>query len=159
MDSKIEKLTPENIREAAETISLDLLPEKSKKQYIICYNKFMKWRESNKATSFSENTILGYFNEISKTMKPSTLWGIYSMLKLTLQMNHDVHLKNYKTLIAFLKRQSTGLRSKKSKVLSSNDVEKFLNEAPDDMYLATKVIMFYFYQTDVILISNLLCLS
>lgn len=46
-------------------------------------------------------------------------------------------------MTAFLKRRSDGFRSQKSKVLTSNNVEKFINEAPDDQYLATKVALIF----------------
>ncbi|KAL0869286.1 hypothetical protein ABMA27_007548 [Loxostege sticticalis] len=52
-------------------------------------------------------------------------------------------ISEYPKLNAFLKRQSDGFTSKKSKILTSDEVEKFLNEAPDDRYLATKVALIF----------------
>ena len=37
--------TPPEIRAAAHTASLELLPEKSRKNYTLAYNNFMDWRE------------------------------------------------------------------------------------------------------------------
>lgn len=73
--------TPLDIRDAATTVADNLLPEKSRKQYEKSYKDFMDWKTVKKATSFSENVLLVYFQEISTKFKPCTLWTIYSMLK------------------------------------------------------------------------------
>ncbi|KAL0881723.1 hypothetical protein ABMA27_001517 [Loxostege sticticalis] len=55
-------------------------------------------------------------------------------------------ISEYPKLNSFLKRRvykSDGFTSKKSKILTSDEVEKFLNEAPDDRYLATKVALIF----------------
>lgn len=137
-DSEME-LTPDIIRKEAQNIIEDLLPQKSKERYIKSYNDFMKWRSDKKVKSLSESVFLTYFNDLSKRVKPSTLWSVYSMLKTTMTTRHNVNLKNFDKLTSFLKRQSEGFRSKKSKVLTAQDVETFLNQAPDEVYLATKV--------------------
>ncbi|CAG9784610.1 unnamed protein product [Diatraea saccharalis] len=95
------------------------------------------------AKSFSENVVLAYFNELASTYKPSSLWTTYSMQKSTLKMKNGVDINLYSNLLAFLKRRSDGFIKKKSKVLSSNDVEKFLRDAPDSQYLATKVSLIF----------------
>jgi hypothetical protein len=48
-------------------------------------------------------------------------------------------LLKYGQLIAFLKRQAEGYKSKKSKVFSKNEIARFLKEASDDNFLFTKV--------------------
>lgn len=40
---------------------------------------------------------------------------------------------------AYLKRQSEGYKPKKSKILTEENVETFINIAPNEMYLSTKV--------------------
>ncbi|CAB3231274.1 unnamed protein product [Arctia plantaginis] len=55
--------------------------------------------------------------------------------------NHDINIKNYSKLSSFLKRQFAGHKSKKSKVFTAQDVKTFINEAPDDIYLAVKVVL------------------
>lgn len=84
---------------------------------------------------------MAYFSELSKKYKSSSLWAHYSMLKSTISTNHNIDIKTYLKLTAFLKKQSIGFKSKKSKVLTPNDVEKYLNEAPNEIHLATKVIL------------------
>ncbi|KAJ8911108.1 hypothetical protein NQ315_003370 [Exocentrus adspersus] len=54
---------------------------------------------------------------------PTTLWSTYSMLKRTLNVKQRY-------------------RPKKSKVLTKLDIDKFLQEAPDETYLLLKVIIF-----------------
>ncbi|XP_060516643.1 uncharacterized protein LOC132708080 [Cylas formicarius] len=141
MDSENEVLTPPEIRAAAEAASLDLLPKKSRNNYEIAYNNFMDWRSRNKATSFSEDTLLVYFKELAKKYKSSSLWTFYSMLKSTLYIKHNVKIDHYAKLHALLKRQSEGYQPKKSKAFTGQEINKFIYEAPDTKYLATKVAL------------------
>lgn len=78
-----------------------------------------------------------YFDELSKSAKPSTLWSYYSMLKCTLNMHENINIRNYAKLNAFLKRQ---LFCKKSKVITLDEIEKFINKTLDNKYLATRVL-------------------
>lgn len=139
MEDLTHHLTPQNLIEAARKAVADSLPA-SKKKYLAVYDKFILWKNSKNATSFSENVLMAYFDELATSYKPSSLWSMYSMLKSTLLTNNDIEIKKYSKLTAFLKKQSTGFKPKKSKILTANDVEKFLNEAPDEIHLATKVI-------------------
>lgn len=131
--------TPPKILEKAQAATHNLLPLKSKERYEITYQKFMDWRHKHNVKSFSENVLLAYFEEISKTMKPSSLWAIYSMLRTTLNINNNINIANYPKLIALLKRKSDGFRSKKSKILSTEQINKFLKDASDDKHLLSKV--------------------
>lgn len=138
-DEDFLKLTPEELIKVVENVSTELLPSKSMEKYISTYEKFLKWRTSKNTTSASENVLVAYFSELSQTLKPSTLWSIYSMLKVTLNNKDGVQLKNYSKLLTFLKRKSTGFRATKAKVLTSKEVQQFLNEALNDQHLVTKV--------------------
>ena len=53
------------------------------------------------------------------------------MLKSIIENKNKVNIGNYSILNAFLKQKSKG-----SKVLEAKNVEKFLNEAPDNQWLA-----------------------
>lgn len=132
-------LTPDFIKERAKTVVENILPPNSKERYIKAYDEFMKWRSEKKVKSLSESVFISYFDELSKRLQPSSLWCFYSMLKSTMMTKHDVNLKDFSKLTAFLKRQSDGFKSKKSKVFTAEEVQKFLNEAPDEIYLAIKV--------------------
>lgn len=138
-DSDIEILTPENIIEKANEITLNLLPQKSKELYLKEYETFKEWRLKNGVQSFSEKVLLVYFDEKSKQFKPSTLWSTYSKLKATLSINQDIDISKYVKLIAFLKHQSVGYKPKKSRTFSREEITKFILEAPDDKYLMNKV--------------------
>lgn len=133
-------LTPNTImKRHAENVIEQILPSKSRRIYITAYENFMRWRAEKQVNSFSESVFLTYFDELSKKFKPSTLWSVYSMLKTTLVIKNDVHIKTYVKLTCFLKRLSTGHKSVKSRVFTANQIETFINTAPDERYLATKV--------------------
>lgn len=139
MSSELENCTPPHIVEAARITSLNLLPEKSKKKYEMVYKCFMSWRKNHNVGSFSENVLLVYFNELAKKYKSSSLWSFYSMLRSTLKLNNGVDIEIYTKLRAFLKRTSEGYQAKKAKTFTPEEINKFINEAPDTIYLATKV--------------------
>lgn len=118
------------------------LPEKTDNRYEKTYATFVKWqKETNETTtSFDENTLLAYLNELSKTLKCSSLWSMYSMLKRTIYHHNNVDISSYSRLSAFLKEKSIGYESKKWKVFSADEIQRFLTEAPDEHYLAMKVV-------------------
>lgn len=72
-------------------------------------------------------------------MKSSTLWANYSMLKATLSIRHNVDISKYLKLRALLKRQADGYKLKKSKILTKEQINKFIQEAPDKECLMIKV--------------------
>ncbi|OXU22028.1 hypothetical protein TSAR_015163, partial [Trichomalopsis sarcophagae] len=49
----------------------------------------------------------------------------------------NVDISQYNEFIAFLKRQSTVYKGKKSKVLTSTEIDQFLTQAPDEIHLPT----------------------
>lgn len=156
MDSENEmSCTPPDIREASKCISLNLLPEKSKKLYISAYDAFIQWRLSKKTECFSESILLVYFNELAVKYKPSSLWTTYSMLRSTINLNHGINIENYTKLRSFLKRKSEGFRCKKANTFSTEDVNKFINKASDDKYLATKVRNWFYLE--IICFCNAIC--
>lgn len=131
--------TPPDIQNTAKIVSLNLLPEKSRKLYVSAYESFMQWRISKKAQSFSESVLLVYFTELSGKYKPSTLWTNYSMLRSTISLNHGIDIEKYNKLKSLLKRKSEGFQPKKANTFSPEDIKKFIAKASDDKYLATKV--------------------
>lgn len=130
MSSDESDLTPESIKLDALGIVHNLLPEKSKEKYLKAYNDFDKWKTAKGAKSVSESVLLVYFKYLSSTMKSSSLWCIYSMLRTTIDVKHDIKINTYLHI---------GHRAKKSKVLTAQDVETFLNDALDHNFLAIKV--------------------
>ncbi|KAF2879540.1 hypothetical protein ILUMI_26624 [Ignelater luminosus] len=131
------KYTPPEIVET----SLNHLPERSKRLYQIAYNQFMAWRLEKQINSFSERVLLAYFADLSNKYKSSTLWTYYSMLRSTLTIHHNIKIEQYEKLRLFLKRKGETYRPKKAKTLKPEEINKFITEAPDVKYLATKVAL------------------
>ncbi|KAF2895572.1 hypothetical protein ILUMI_10606, partial [Ignelater luminosus] len=116
-----------------------LLPEQSRQKYEVSYNRYVDWRKANDIKPIiSENVLIAYFGELSEKMKPTSLWTQYSMLRSTISIHHDVDITRYQKLKALLKRKSDGYKPKKSKTLTSQEINRFLKEASDDKYLFTK---------------------
>lgn len=134
-----ENLTPPEVAEKAAKACENLLPSMSKERYEYAYKQFMDWRLKSKVNSFSEKVLLAYFGDLSAKYKSSTLWSIYSMLRGTLIAKHDVNIASYTKLKALLKKQSVNYVPKKANVLTNDGIKTFLETAPDEAYLLTKV--------------------
>ncbi|KAK4876904.1 hypothetical protein RN001_009410 [Aquatica leii] len=94
--------------------------------------------------SVSDDVFLVYLSKKAKLLKPSTLWSRFSMVKSCLAIKENVNVKFPQT-IAFLKRQGVGYVPKKAKVLTAEQVTKFICEASDEKWLLTKVCTFGIY--------------
>lgn len=138
MNFESEDEIPQDILEEANTVSLNLLPTKSREKYEKEYQVFKRWMESRQIRKISEEVVLVYFSKNCANFKPPTLWSKYSMLRSTLQIKDNVDIK-YPKLVAFLKRNSAGYHAKKANTFSREDVNKFIAEAPDETYLHMKV--------------------
>lgn len=138
-DDEYFECTPPELKNAAESASLNLLPEKSKNTYELIYNKFMTWQKLKKTTSFSESVLMAYFLELSGNKQPSTLWSYYSMLKLVIQIKNNIDISKYNKLISFLKKKNHNFKSVQAKVFTPEQVQRFLKEAPNEKYLSHKV--------------------
>lgn len=133
---------PDEILQAVERVKLQLLPKKSRNQYDIAYNRFLQWCKVKKVVNnYTENVMLAYFEEKAKIWASSTLWANYSMIKLCLNVNKNQDISKYHKLIAFLKRMSEGYQPKKSKILTKEQIDTFIDTAPDDSYLMIKVVL------------------
>lgn len=107
--------------------------------YTSAYNAFKKWRRDAGTNSFCQDVMLSYFSALSKKHAPSSLWSIYSMLRTTVHTFDKVDISKYPKLICFLKKQSVGYKPKKSLVFTKEEISRFLNEAPVNQFLSTKV--------------------
>ena len=61
------------------------------------------------------------------------------MLKTTLNTKENID-RSFLNLKTLLKNNNKGYKPKQSLTLKWCEIEKFMNEAPDQVYLATKVI-------------------
>ncbi|XP_028132030.2 uncharacterized protein LOC126892541 [Diabrotica virgifera virgifera] len=134
--------TPPDILEQVNITVQSLLPQKSKERYEKQYLNFKQWAKEKHIRTYSENVILGYFSILAPTLKASTLWSKYSMLRTMLQIKENVDIK-YPKVIAFLKRQNQGYKANNAKTFSREEVNKFLLDAPDHNYLLMKVLLIF----------------
>lgn len=132
-------LTSEELRGIAQDATVDLVPAKSRIRYNRAYDNFIEWQQQKNCSNFSENVFLAYFKEKSTIWKPSTMWAQYSMLRSMMGLNQEIKINLYMKLIAFIKCKSKGYHCKKAKVFTTQEVKRFLHEAPDEEYLASKV--------------------
>lgn len=138
-ESSDDNYIPPEILEAACAATESGLPEKSKDIYTKCYTDFIDWQKSKKNKSFEEPVLLAYFHQECQNLNSATLWSRYSMLKRMLMIKNNVDITTYAKLRSYLKNKHIGYKPKKSKVLSTENIKKFLDEAPDNVYLGTKV--------------------
>lgn len=128
-----------NLKKAAEEAVEGILPTKSRKIYEAQYQIFVKWCCERKVENFSEDALLVFFTEKSRTLSASTLWAHYSMLKTMLNVKNNIDISKFHKLTALLKRKNEGYKPKKAKTLTGDQVDKFLLEAPDNQFLMIKV--------------------
>lgn len=140
MDEDMFQCTPPDILESARAATEKLLPTKSSTIYEVAYKKFIKWCAEKNVSNYSENVLLAYFSEMAKKkVKSSTMWSQYSMVKSLLNIRNGVDITKYLKLRAYLKKQNEGYTPKKARVLTKEQFDKFLSDAPNEKYLATKV--------------------
>lgn len=133
---------PSDIEGIAQTVVNSLLPEKSRAAYEQTYERLEEWcKQKHIKNSCNEKVLLAYFEHLSKHSKPSSLWVYYSMLRSVISVKKNTDISKYVHLIAFLKRKSEGFRSKKSKILTRDDIRRFLMEADDKTYFMVKVAL------------------
>lgn len=141
MEETDENYVPEDILTEAEEAAMQILPEKSRDAYDKEFKMFESWMNSRKIKGIDENVLLAYFLHLQKKLAPSSLWTKYSMLRSTIHLYKKIDISKYGKLTSFLKSKSQGYKPKKSKTLERPEIEKFLNEAPDDEYLLMKVAL------------------
>lgn len=138
-DSDKISCTPPALAAIASNTLNNLIPGRSREMYERAYNKFTTWAREHQAVNFTENVVLAYFAHLSKSLKSSTMWAQYSMLKAELNIKDSINNLSYKKVQVFLKQKSENYAAKKSKTFTKNQVDTFLTEAPDKKYLAMKV--------------------
>lgn len=135
---------PPEVLETANVAISNLLPAKSKGQYEKTYTQFREWCVKKNVVKVSESVLLAYLEEKSTKMKPPTLWSIFSMLKATLSIKENIDVRKFSKVVPYLKNKAVGYRGKKSRVLTREDITKFIKEADDETNLLNKVLIFNF---------------
>lgn len=132
--------------DAAKSASKLSLPAVSRARYEAAYDHFTKWKTRKKVESLSENVLLAYFTDMSEKCLPSSIWSKYSMLRSTMKIEDKIDIGQYSELLAFIKTNSKNFQGKKAKILTSHQIQEFLNRAPNETYLAVKVSMICWFR-------------
>lgn len=127
--------------DAPDAKSSHSLPVMSQIKYNRVYQQFQTWNKSNGWCPISEDLMLKYFKYLSVKSKPSSMFAIYSMLKSTFRANDDIEIGTYARLLEYLKEKNAGYKPVRSKLFTEDEIERFINEAPDDRWLDVKVKM------------------
>ncbi|XP_058797985.1 shootin-1-like isoform X1 [Phymastichus coffea] len=120
----------------------DSIPAKSKLKYEKAYETYVEWKKKIGVTT-TENWLIEYFNRYMQKYKPPSVLAHYSMLKSLIKVHENINIGNYSILNAKLKTYATGYESKKSLVFTNDQLSKYLQEAPDRIHLANKVVMIF----------------
>ena len=135
-----ESLSPE-LQLLVNNAKNDLLPEKSKNRYKIAYKNFVDWKKEKEISISSEDCLLLYFDQvIVKKYAPNSSWSYYSMLKSLIKIKENIDISKFNSLSAKLKKYAKNYEPKKADTFTSEEIQYFLEEAPDVGYLAHKVI-------------------
>ncbi|PSN43074.1 hypothetical protein C0J52_11447, partial [Blattella germanica] len=77
----------------------------------------------------------------SKVFAASSLWCTYSKLKTILRVREKVDVSSFTNVVSFLKKMSVRHVPRKSNVLSRSQIDEFLLNAPDDVFLLINVVI------------------
>ncbi|KAJ3616980.1 hypothetical protein MTP99_013156 [Tenebrio molitor] len=129
------------VTERANAAIATIIPGKSKIQNERAYIQFREWCTIKNVVRISEKVLLAYLDEKTAKLKPPTLWSTFSMLKAMLNVKENIDVRKVPTNVPYLKNKSVGYRGKKSKILTQEDISKFIEEAADEKNLLKKVVL------------------
>lgn len=141
--------------EAKIIVQKELLPKKSADRYVLVYDTFKKWEadHKNELSSSHERNLIIYFKELEAKVKPPTLWSIWSMLKKTLNSNDGIDITKFLNLKCLLTNNAKGYKPKKSLIFKWKEIEKFLKDATDVLYLSAKVCFLHIDNLQIMFFS------
>jgi hypothetical protein len=105
----------------------NLIPEKSKRQYDKCYNDFKERCNKNNVKTVSENVVLAYLMEKSKTVKSSTLWEYIFNVEAHAEHTGWHWCYEVSEIGTFFEKKSVGYQVKKCKVLTRDQINLLYN--------------------------------
>ncbi|XP_063922982.1 uncharacterized protein LOC135137290 [Zophobas morio] len=105
----------------------------------IAYKNFKQWSLKKGGEIVGKRSYSVFRRQVPKRK----ILNIVVKLKATININENIFIKQYSKLVSFLKKKSVGYRAKKSKVLTRDDVQRFLGEADDENYLLMKVALIF----------------
>lgn len=116
----------------------NLLPAKSRERYERRYRTFVKWCNEKNVSNYTEDVLLEYFRDlVSKNTK--ALWAIYSMLKACIVIHKNIDISRYSKLLAYVKSNTAHVKAKKSRALTEDQINLFIDQANDREFLLMKV--------------------
>ena len=127
----------------AKEIMEKLNPIKSSKRYEESWDKFLQFNGNVPPEMIIEENLIEYFDYLrnEKHFASSTLWSQYSMLNHKVQILYGKKLQTMPRLTIQLKSYEAGYNRKSSSVFSFEDINKFLETAPnEDSFLHKKAI-------------------
>jgi hypothetical protein len=133
----VESDTPPEVTERANAAIATIIPGKSKIQNERAYIQFREWCTTKNVVRISEKVLLAYLDEKSAKLKPPTLWSTFSMLKAMLNVKENIDVRKVPTKLS--KTNQLVIQGKKSKILTQEDISKFI-EAADEKNLLNKVM-------------------
>ncbi|KAJ8685454.1 hypothetical protein QAD02_021247 [Eretmocerus hayati] len=132
-----------NLEAQGELLKQNLLPVKSRREYELAYAHFSKWLHDNRSPPITENILMLYFEELSHTYSPPTLWSKWSMIKTLLNLRSNIKMGDFQNLKQFLKNFNKSFKAKQAAVFRWEDIEKFLRDAENFIYSAMKVVLIF----------------
>ena len=136
---------PQDLLTKAEQVSNHLLPDISRERYEKEYRYFSAWciQQQIKPSQVSDEVLLVFLAEKSKSAKPSTLWSRYSMIKSVLKIRENVDVSSFPKTNSFLKKQSIGFQPKKASVFTNEEITQLMIKAPNETWLLSKIILIF----------------
>ena len=121
---------------------------KSKTRYDDQWEDFLNFCNLEEKQKPEDENFILYFNHLKteKEFASSSLWAKYSMMNYKMQAIHRIKLQSYPRLTALMKSFGQGYVRKAAGVFTSQEIENFIKEAPDNdefIYMKTAVIMAY----------------
>lgn len=119
-----------------------LVPQKTKHVYEKEYSCFQEWLTQHSVSSINETVMMAYFQDLSESYSPNSLWTKFSMLRKELIVKKKIRSNEaFVQVQQFLKQTGRRYQPKKSKVLTRDQVLTFLKEAPTEEYLLEKAVL------------------
>ena len=61
----------------------------------------MSWKANQSHNLLDEDILIVYFEELSETLKPPSLWSIHFIIKKGVQITYNIDIGNFKKLKHF----------------------------------------------------------
>lgn len=146
----IVKQEPDDLHSPAGSTNLDqelLLAQSfsSESAEFRTYKRYCEWKKDKEITSDDESVLLSYFQLLADTLMPTTLTTRFCHLNIVLKKVNGSDLSEYKTLKEFILNAKKGYTVPPLPVLTTQQVETYLNLDEDRYFLNQVVLVLGFY--------------